>query len=349
MTRDRAAGSGFYPPDALPTRVFHRLTELRIHDPDLPGRVLRQRDAVTERHRPVLVLAADHPARMVTQVGDDLLRMADRHEYLARIVRVLSAPSVGGVMATADVIEDLALLDHLAHATADGQRRLLDGKLLIGSVNRGGLAGYRHELYDPPTAYRNLTMAAEVGLDGVKLLARVPAADEFDRDAIEALTHVASSMDEAHRLGLDIFLEPLPVHRVEGRLEVDPGLGALLRAVAVASGLSSSSRRVWLRLPCHADFARVGQSCTQPVLLGAGPAHPDPLAMIDEISSTARTTPRVAGAVIGRSLLYPGDHDPASVAEALAAALTASPTADVALDRAATRLAEVPPPFIAFG
>jgi hypothetical protein len=42
------------------------------------------------------------------------------------LVLALSHPGVDGVLATADIVEDLLLL------------RALDGKVVIGSMNRGG-------------------------------------------------------------------------------------------------------------------------------------------------------------------------------------------------------------------
>ena len=88
---------------------------MRVSDPECSSRV-----AMTRKRRGKLtldgklnILAADHPARRVTKVGDDPLRMADRHGYLARIVRVLQSDVVDGVMATMDVLEDLLILHHL--------------------------------------------------------------------------------------------------------------------------------------------------------------------------------------------------------------------------------------------
>ena len=49
----------------------------------------------------------------MTKVGDDALAMADRHEYLARILRVLSGNRVDGVMATMDILDDLLIVDGL--------------------------------------------------------------------------------------------------------------------------------------------------------------------------------------------------------------------------------------------
>src|SRR5262245_46972941 len=92
----------------LPDAAMARLTETRIADPEFAfrqsgERLRRERVAPTGR---LNILAADHPARRVTKVGGDPLGMANRHDYLARILRVLSARSVDGLMATMDILED---------------------------------------------------------------------------------------------------------------------------------------------------------------------------------------------------------------------------------------------------
>src|SRR5438045_8843570 len=99
----------------LPSQTRETLTSLRVCDPE---RALRA--AKTRKRRPRLtmdgklaILAAGHPARRVTKSGDDPLGMADRHDYLARILRVLMCDAVDGVMATLDVLEALLVVDSL--------------------------------------------------------------------------------------------------------------------------------------------------------------------------------------------------------------------------------------------
>src|SRR5258708_37654357 len=122
----------------LPDATMARLTETRITDPEC---ALRQaatrvrRDRLT-RSGKLNILAADHPARRVTKVGDDALGMANRQDYLARILRVLSSDAVDGLMATMDILEDFLVLDSFTKA-AGGQPQL-DNKVLIASLNRGG-------------------------------------------------------------------------------------------------------------------------------------------------------------------------------------------------------------------
>src|SRR6266498_2202499 len=135
----------------LPDAVIARLTDTRVNDPDFAWRAARdrvRRDRLAPSGK-LNILAADHPARRVTGVGSDVTAMCDRHEYLARTLRVLQGGLVDGVMATMDILEDLLSLDGFLRAAGDAP--LLDNKLLIASLNRGGLAGAAWELDDPLT------------------------------------------------------------------------------------------------------------------------------------------------------------------------------------------------------
>jgi hypothetical protein len=76
----------------------------------------------------LVIVAADHPARGTLRAGRKRFAMADRADLLERLCVALGRPGVGGVLGTADVLEDLLLLG------------ALEGKVVIGSMNRGGLA-----------------------------------------------------------------------------------------------------------------------------------------------------------------------------------------------------------------
>src|SRR5215216_1041185 len=146
--------------------------ESRMIDPDRPLRAAKKR---ARRARLTLdgklnILAADHPGRRVMSVGDNPLGMADRSDYLARIVRVLMTDIVDGVMATMDILEDLLILHDLISEA--GGPPFLDGKLLIVSLNRGGLAGSGWAMDDPMTGLPP-DKCAQWGIDGAKILLRI--------------------------------------------------------------------------------------------------------------------------------------------------------------------------------
>jgi Cgl0159-like len=83
---------------------------------------------------------------------------------------------------------------------------------------------------------------------------------------------------------------------------------ALLRAVAVSSGLGGTSAYTWLKVPASADIARVASATTLPLLLLGGPIGPDPAATFAAWEQ-GLAEPSVRGLVAGRALLYPPDGD----------------------------------------
>src|SRR6476660_6558086 len=61
----------------------------------------------------LVIVAADHPARGTLRAGRKRFAMADRADLLERLCVALDRPGVGGVLGTADVLEDLLLLGAL--------------------------------------------------------------------------------------------------------------------------------------------------------------------------------------------------------------------------------------------
>jgi len=297
----------------LPDAVMARLTETRIADPEY---ALRQTRTRTRRGRltadgKLNIVAADHPARRVTKVGSDPLAMADRQDYLARILRILSADGVDGAMATMDVLEDLLAIDGFIRERK-GQP-LLDGKLLIPSLNRGGLAGSSWELDDPITGPAPAT-CVNWRMDGTKILLRI--ADE-DSGSLKTMLAAAQAIAESNALRLPVFVEPLPVHKSGRGWVVQKDAGALARIAGVASALGDSSRYVWLKLPYCADYATVARSTSLPILLLGGESAGDPVPFLNELASALAAGPNVRGALVGRNVLYPGEEDPLAMAAAV--------------------------------
>lgn len=258
------------------------------------------------------LIAADHPARGVTQALGARLRMADRHDYLSRILRALEAPLVDGVMGTSDVLEDLLVADLLRYR--EGRTPLLHDRLLIGSMNRGGLLGTVFELDDRPTGYTPDGLQRS-GLDGGKVMVRI---DRTSRDSGVTLGYAAEVVEACGRLELLVFVEPLPVETVEGDLRVRRTPEALAWAAGIASGLGSTSARTWLKLPWCSEFAAVARATTLPIVLLGGPAQGDPDRTVFELQEAVGCAPNVRGALCGRNVLYPGDKDPLDIAQRIA-------------------------------
>jgi uncharacterized protein len=261
----------------------------------------------SRRRRPLLaddgrtfLLAADHPARRALGVGDDPFAMANRRELLDRLVTALANPRVDGVMATPDVLDELALLG------------ALDGRVAIGSINRSGLQGTVWELDDQPTGH-DVAAVVEQGLDGAKMLLRIDPADASSKATIETC---ARTVTELARAGVVAMVEPLPYTTSEGRAVLHASDDELVRCVAVASALGATSAHTWLKLPATDAVERVMAATTLPALLLGGAPGPDPDAVFDAWRR-AMVVPNVRGLVVGRSLLYPPDGD---VAHAVAVA-----------------------------
>jgi hypothetical protein len=240
--------------------------------------------------------------------------MADRALYLDRIVRILSHPEVDGVMATADILDDLMLLGY--QLWNNGRPNPMSEKVMIGCLNRGGLAGAAWELDDTMTGHTPEGIEQQ-GLDGGKLLLRV---NLQDRDSNATLQYAAQAVDRLAVLGLPSFVEPLPVERgTDGKWQVVKTADALVPLLGVASALGSSSARTWLKLPMVPEMERVAAATTLPILLLGGESAGDTAAVLKGIARACQTAPNVCGLMIGRSVLFPsGGHDPQTVAVAAA-------------------------------
>jgi hypothetical protein len=250
----------------------------------------------------LLLLAADHTARGILGVGDRPMAMADRRDLLGRLLTGLSHPGVDGVVATADVLEDLLLLGALDHRVA------------IGSMNRGGLVGAVYELDDRLTGW-TVAGIRDAGLDGGKLLLRVA---EDDPGSLATMTMCAEAVSGLARSGLMAVVEPFAARPLPGggaENDLDPD--AMTRAVTVASGLGTTSARTWLKLPVTDEMERVVAATTLPVLLLGGDPGPDPARTL-AAWERALALPQVRGLVVGRSLLYPVDGDVAGAVDAAA-------------------------------
>ncbi|MGH9396703.1 MAG: Cgl0159 family (beta/alpha)8-fold protein, partial [Terriglobia bacterium] len=273
----------------------------------------RKRRMRLTRDGKLVLVALDHPARGITAIRGDALAMGDRFELLSRARRVLEDRDLDGVLASPDVMEELLLLNYLERRR--GGAGFLDGRVLVGSMNRGGIAGTSFEMEDAFTGF-SARRLAQLRCDGGKMLWRL---DTQDPAAGRTMLACAAAMNELRLCRLPVFLEPLGVAKRDGRYEVQRDAATLVRQCGIAAGMGESSQNVWLKLPCGEDFARVGRSTTLPILLLGGPAREDPAGMVSDFAAGLSASTRVRGAVIGRNLLFPGDQDPLLMSRALTA------------------------------
>jgi hypothetical protein len=240
----------------------------------------------------LMLIAADHPARGALGAGARPQAMADRHDLLERLCAALERPGVDGVLGTPDIIEDLLLLG------------ALDGKIVVGSMNRGGLAGTSFEIDDRFTAYDAGQIAGQ-GLDGGKMLLRIDDEDPATARTLEACAQAVSGLAAHGRMAM---IEPFVARRADGRVRNVLTPEAMIRAIAVASGLGVTSAYTWLKVPVVDDMERVMSASTLPALLLGGEVADDPDAALAGWQRAMRL-PTVKGLVVGRALLYPPDDD----------------------------------------
>jgi Cgl0159-like len=280
---------------------YRTVLDVRTRHPEEIVEAARRRERPTSlfnEHGKLMVIAADHPARGALRAGSRGLAMADRVELLDRLCLALSRPGVNGVLGTPDIVEDLLVLG------------ALDGKVVIGSMNRGGLAGTVFEIDDRFTGYDAGSLAA-AGFEGGKMLLRIDPDDPATVATVEACAQAVSALAE-HKLMA--MVEPFISHRVDGRVRIDLTPEATIRAMTVAAGLGRTSAYTWLKVPVVDDMERVMAATTLPaVLLGGEVSAAQDAAF--ESWRKALKLPTVQGLVIGRSLLYPPDDDVAAAVD----------------------------------
>ena len=280
---------------------FRAVPEVRTRRPGAIVEAARRRQrpaSLFNEHGRLMVIAADHPARGALRAGSRGLAMADRVDLLDRLCLALSRPGVNGVLGTPDIVEDLLVLG------------ALDGKVVFGSMNRGGLAGTVFEIDDRFTGYDAASLAA-AGFEGGKMLLRIDPDDPATVATVQACAQAVSALAE-HRLMA--MVEPFIAHRVDGRVRIDLTPEATIRAMTVAAGLGRTSAYTWLKVPVVEDMERVMAATTLPALLLGGEVRAAQDAAFESWRKALKL-PTVQGLVIGRSLLYPPDDDVAAAVD----------------------------------
>ena len=183
---------------------------------------------------------------------DDPLAMADRRWMLDRLLTTLDHPRVDGVLGSAEILDDLALLD------------ALHDKVAVGTMNRGGLAGASWTMDDRFTAYDTAHLRA-ANLDAGKLLLRI---DYHDAGTVPTLASAAKAVQELNDAQMMAMVEPIPYTKnAKGEAVWDTDPLALVKAVGVSAALGGWSAYTWLKIQATADIATVAKVTTQPLLL----------------------------------------------------------------------------------
>ncbi|RLV49541.1 deoxyribose-phosphate aldolase [Nocardioides mangrovicus] len=281
-------------------RDLAEVAEIRARHPERIAELLaaRTRRPLLGDDGRLMLVACDHPARAALGVRGVADAMASRSDLLARLRTALARPGVDGLLATADVVEDLLLLG------------ALEDKVVVGSMNRGGLSGAVFELDDRMTGY-DVAGIRDAGLDGGKMLTRI---DPDDPGTVRTLEACGRAVSDLARESLLAMVEPFWCHRTGGRVVNQLDAEAVIRSVHVAQGLGATSARTWLKLPVVEEMERVMDATTLPTLILGGDPSGRPDTTYAEWAK-ALALPSVRGLVVGRALLFPPDDDVAAAVD----------------------------------
>ena len=280
---------------ALTDKQYNELIQARLKSPESFKKALvsRKRRKMVGKDGRLLIVAADHTARGIISAGSEKYIIANRRLLLDRLVRSLSNPNVDGVLASADIVEELAWLG------------ALESKLVFGTMNRGGYLGTTWGLDDPMTAY-DADSIAELGLDAGKVLVRF---EDTDIGVGRTIEYVVEAMRLLAEREIVCLVEPLPYKKdATGIPMLDKSTDRLDKIVSITAGFGSSASYTWLKLPSWTSHVTLRESTTLPILLLGG----DPGENLDttfEEWRSALQIPNVIGLVAGRPLLYPFDND----------------------------------------
>lgn len=279
------------------------LNEIRTRDPQRIKRLLATR-RTRELFGPdgkLMIIACDHPARGALAAAGRPTAMASRTDLLYRLVTALTRPGVDGLLATADIVEDLLMLG------------VLEEKLVFASLNRGGLQGAVFEMDDRNTGY-DVRGAVDAGFEGAKMLLRIDLEDPGTVATLEQCGQAITDLNRAERIAM---VEPFVSSRFGGKIVNDLSPDAVIKSIHIAQGLGASSAYTWMKLPVVHEMERVMDATTLPTLLLGG----DPESAPDETYAAwqaALALPSVRGLVVGRTMLYPADDDVAKAVDTAA-------------------------------
>ena len=280
---------------SLTDKQYNELIQARLKSPESFKKALvnRKRRKLIGKDGRLLIVAADHTARGIISAGNEKYIIANRRLLLDRLLRSLSNPNVDGVLASADIVEELAWLG------------ALESKLVFGTMNRGGYLGTTWGLDDPMTAY-DADSIAELGLDAGKVLVRF---EDTDIGVGRTIEYVVEAMRLLAERKIVCLVEPLPYKKdTNGMPMLDKSTDRLDKIVSITAGFGSSASYTWLKLPSWTNHVTLRESTTLPILLLGGDPGENLDATFEEWRG-ALQIPNVIGLVAGRPLLYPFDND----------------------------------------
>jgi len=272
-----------------------RLTSLRESRARLPELVRnrfisRHRRSVSGHSGRLLLVDVAGPATGVVGTQADPRSLHDRAELLWRLVLALRVPGVDGVIATADVLEDLLLLE------------VLDDRLAIGSVTPGGPTPPANALSTSLTGYDPETIGV-IRLDGGRVGMSI---DPSDPASVARLEECARAVTDLASRSVMVVLEPSWSGTPAKGSAAGSAVASQARAVGIASAIGGRSSYSWLALGASADFSELAAATTLPVLVRAG--EPSDKGDV-ELWESNLATPGVRGMVVPSALLFAPEDD----------------------------------------
>ena len=203
------------------------------------------------------------------------------------------------MLGTPDILEDLLLLG------------ALDDKVVIGSMNRGGLAGTVFEIDDRFTGY-DAQAIADAGFEGGKMLTRIDPDDPATVATLEVVRRRGQRPRPAPADGHGRAVH-LPPRSTAGSATSSPPT-PWCAPTRSPPGLGTTSAYTWLKVPIVDEMERAMAATTLPALILGGEVAEDQQAAFANWQK-ALALPTVQGLVIGRSLLYPPGDDVAAAVD----------------------------------
>src|SRR5699024_5911538 len=120
-----------------------------------------------------------------------------------------------------------------------------DDKIVVGSMNRGGLRGASFEMDDRYTGYDVASMV-ERGIDFAKTLVRINLADAGTSPTLEA---TANAVNEAAAAQLPIMLEPFMSNCVNGKVINHLSADTVIQSLRIAAALCKNTSSTYMKQP----------------------------------------------------------------------------------------------------
>jgi DhnA family fructose-bisphosphate aldolase class Ia len=289
--------------------AYQQINYIKTYKPETIIEECKGRKGVKIKEHMVLA-SADHNSRMFTDYKDDPLRLAYKHELLSRLVRMLLSDNVQGFEASPEIIEDVIILNKLFKDKKGVD--FLKNKMIIGSVNRGGLKNTAWEMDDMPLCY-TVEKLFELKLDGIKTMYRI---DPLDSLCGNTLKYCAEIINEADKYDLPVFIESLFVKKTDEGYDIETSSEKIIKSVVVGSALGTTSVRKFLELPINDDFAKVAEATTNSIIVLTDEAEEEPLEVVKEYTKVKNISYNVRGILLDRNVMF-NDSDPYHIADAI--------------------------------